>query len=232
MDSADSLDMVFIASWSDYTEGHEIEPTEENGYRELCTTLEYASRFKGLKNVDDSGMDLPMRLFNARKACAFLEACGADVSNLQSRLDAVADNIASARYGSAAKALKKCESGLSAMEERVDTTSFEYVDCGRAFSLPADELTALEDDFFKCRLEFEYLDEGQEFLFIRSSKSARDGSEVLGKLRTDGTGAWKEARMEMSKSQFELTADKPLLNFGGAVNVRNIQVVFDVYRLR
>ena len=39
MQYRDSLDMMFIASWSDYTEGHEIEPTIENGYRELETTL-------------------------------------------------------------------------------------------------------------------------------------------------------------------------------------------------
>ena len=38
--------MVYIASWSDYTEGHEIEPTVENGDRELRTTLQYASQFK------------------------------------------------------------------------------------------------------------------------------------------------------------------------------------------
>lgn len=232
MDSADSLDMVFIASWSDYTEGHEIEPTEENGYRELCTTLEYASKFKGLGNADDSGIDLPLRLFDARKSCSFLGACGADVSNLQSHLDAVAHNIASARYGRAVKALKKCESSLSTMRDRIDTTSFEYVDCGRSVALSADELAVLEDNFFNCRLEFEYLDEGQEFLFVRSSKSAKDGSEVLGKLRADGSGVWKEARMEMSKSRFNLAADKPLLNFGGDVRVRNVRVVFDVYKLK
>ena len=38
--------MMFIASWSDYTEGHEIEPTIENGDRELRTTLKYAAEFK------------------------------------------------------------------------------------------------------------------------------------------------------------------------------------------
>ncbi|MFR0764242.1 MAG: hypothetical protein ACLSHL_09885 [Alistipes communis] len=46
MASRDSLDMMFIASWSDYTEGHEIEPTVENGDRELRTTLHYATQFK------------------------------------------------------------------------------------------------------------------------------------------------------------------------------------------
>ena len=40
MAEKDSLDMMFIASWSDYTEGHEIEPTIENGDRELRTTFE------------------------------------------------------------------------------------------------------------------------------------------------------------------------------------------------
>ena len=43
MAEKDSLDMMFIASWSDYTEGHEIEPTIENGDRELRTTLKYAA---------------------------------------------------------------------------------------------------------------------------------------------------------------------------------------------
>ena len=62
MAEKDSLDMMFIASWSDYTEGHEIEPTIENGDRELRTTLKYAAEFKG-EQADERGLTLPLMLF-------------------------------------------------------------------------------------------------------------------------------------------------------------------------
>ena len=64
--------MMFIASWSDYTEGHEIEPTIENGDRELRTTLKYAAEFKG-EQADERGLTLPLMLFHLRKETRFLE---------------------------------------------------------------------------------------------------------------------------------------------------------------
>lgn len=67
MASRDSLDMVFIASWSDYTEGHEIEPTVENGDRELRTTLHYAARSKRCRE-DASASQLPARIFDLAQA--------------------------------------------------------------------------------------------------------------------------------------------------------------------
>lgn len=72
MAEKDSLDMMFIASWSDYTEGHEIEPTIENGDRELHTTLKYAAEFKD-EQADERGLTLPLMLFRLRKEARFLE---------------------------------------------------------------------------------------------------------------------------------------------------------------
>ena len=71
-----------IASWSDYTEGHEIEPTIENGDRELRTTLKYAAEFKG-EQADERGLTLPLMLFRLRKEARFLEKTKMDVSACQ-----------------------------------------------------------------------------------------------------------------------------------------------------
>ena len=70
MAEKDSLDMMFIASWSDYTEGHEIEPTIENGDRELRTTLKYAAEFKD-EQADERGINLTFNAFPAAKRSPF-----------------------------------------------------------------------------------------------------------------------------------------------------------------
>lgn len=66
------LNMIYIGSWNDYTEGHEIEPTVENGDRDLRMTLKYATQFKGETSYDESGITLPLELFKLRKKAEFL----------------------------------------------------------------------------------------------------------------------------------------------------------------
>lgn len=230
MESADSLDMMFIASWSDYTEGHEIEPTVENGYREVLTTLEYAAGFKGLE-ADESGVELPLRLFKARKSCRFLESCGADVTAAMAGLDEAAKAVSKAEYSRAGRVIESVEKFIAGLEKGLQSDSLVYEDCGRNIRLPEETVELLKEKNFSCTLEFEYLDAGREYLFVRSAKSARDGSEVMGKLRTDDSGEWKKACMEVSKALFDFSPDKNLLSFGGDVEIRNIKLTFTVYSM-
>ena len=80
------LNMIYIGSWNDYTEGHEIEPTVENGDRDLRMTLKYATQFKGETSYDESGITLPLELFKLRKKAEFFTLCGIDGSAYTSDL--------------------------------------------------------------------------------------------------------------------------------------------------
>ena len=111
MAEKDSLDMMFIASWSDYTEGHEIEPTIENGDRELRTTLKYAAEFKD-EQADERGLTLPLMLFRLRKEARFLEKTKMDVSACQRSLDKAALLISQGRYPVAIGLLSQIENDV------------------------------------------------------------------------------------------------------------------------
>ena len=79
------IDIVFIASWSDFTEGHEIEPTVKNGYRELETTQEYAAMFRD-KEVEDNAkeaLQIPQKIFESKKYTEKLEKTGFDVEEMK-----------------------------------------------------------------------------------------------------------------------------------------------------
>ena len=47
--AASGPNMILITSWNEWHEGSEIEPSAENGDRELQTTAEFARRFLALK---------------------------------------------------------------------------------------------------------------------------------------------------------------------------------------
>ena len=232
MESADSLDMIFIASWSDYTEGHEIEPTVENGYRELLSTLEYASRFKDIPRIDQSGIELPLKLFKSRKQCRFLKLCGADVSSLTNDLDNAALLISKGRYKRASRLLEGCHDELESLVSRVETRTVSLQGCEKKIFLEDSLTEELQSHNFDCTLEFQYLDSGRNFLFVRSSRNSSDGTEVLGKLRADDSGEWKTARMLPPAALFDFSPGKPAISFSDGVEVRSIKLTFNIYSLK
>lgn len=125
------IDVVFIASWSDFTEGHEIEPTVKNGYRELETTLEYASAFRD-KDVEENAkeaLQIPQQIFESRKYAEKLEKTGFEVSDMIGLLDAAAlgtskgaYTFAQAMIGKAAELQKECEQELEIETITVSST--------------------------------------------------------------------------------------------------------------
>ncbi len=103
-------DAVFIASWNDFNEGHEIEPTVENGYRELELTARYGTRFKGVERESDfGGFLLPEQLFALRKRAKRLKDMGYSVLEIQKSLDEAALLIAARRCGEADKSIRRAE---------------------------------------------------------------------------------------------------------------------------
>lgn len=116
----DYLDVVYIASWNDYTEGHQIEPTVEDGYRELLTTQEYAYQFKGEGNLDNSGIELPAKLFELRKKSEYLVSVGFESQEVQKKLDEAGLKISQAKYKEASALLEEAKAILEQFEQQVE----------------------------------------------------------------------------------------------------------------
>lgn len=250
MASKDSLDMMFIASWSDYTEGHEIEPTVENGNRELMTTLKYAALFKD-EQADPRGIDLPLKLFRLRKDARFLEGCKLDVSACMAALDKAAMLISQGRYPVANGLLAQMEAEVKMAREslRKDMVRLHegngLVVEGKGNSkgydptetlnirLPKKLTSDLQLNNYVGYLYFEYLDEGKETLFVRSStqKEPKNLFNTVARIRTDNSGRWKQAKIELYKDNIQYRYNMPAFYVKGKVKVRNISVGYTVYSL-
>ncbi|MFN3728925.1 MAG: glycoside hydrolase family 71/99-like protein [Fimbriimonadaceae bacterium] len=74
--------MIQIATWNDWGEGTQIEPSQEHGYRDLETVMELLGR----ANTD--ALRLPYRLYGLRKA-------------KDARADAVSEHLFAGRYAEA-----------------------------------------------------------------------------------------------------------------------------------
>ncbi len=191
LDAKDKLDMVFIASWSDYTEGHEIEPTIEHGDRELHTTLKYASRFKDEK-LDASALELPFRLFNLRKETARLHAIGliADLNAKTSSFDAIANLISNKEYKKAIEKLEAEEKSQQKVAKKVKSKTYDKAnlytikgknkdgvyDISKTVTIVLDKKLrkTLEQSYYEGYIYFEYLDDSYDFFSIKSDTNRKD----------------------------------------------------------
>lgn len=251
MASKDSLDLMFIASWSDYTEGHEIEPTVENGDRELHTTLHYAALFKEEK-ADDRGLALPLSLFRLRKEARFLHDCGMDVSACQAALDKaallisqgryavaggllsrLAEDVSSARTALYTRMLRLRETDLELKGQRTDARTWNPRET-LSVSLPVSLVSDLRRNNHRGYLYFEYLDRGQEVLFVRSStkREPKNLFPTVARIRTDNTGVWKKAKVELYRDNIIYMAAAPTFYFKGNVPLRNLSLGYEMYNVK
>lgn len=252
LDSRDSLDMVFIASWSDYTEGHEIEPTRENGDRELRTTLRCASAFKGL-SADSSGLELPPQLFALRKRCALLAAASRKVAAANALLDSAAFRIADARYADARQSLAEAETVVGALEKGLKTRVLDLAESDLRFSseplhgaysadpelkiyFPAWALGPLMTSRTHAGyLEFEYFDGAPSdrfaFIYSRTDRVPKELFATVAKFRTDGSGRWKRVRVSLAPENVRYDASPNFtFMFKGPVRVRSVSFHYTLYR--
>lgn len=252
MASQDSLDMMFIASWSDYTEGHEIEPTEENGDRELRTTLHYAARFKEIPE-DASGIPLPGRLFDLRKRCEYLTAARRKTSDLKSLLDVASQAIARGAYGEARERLEQAEAAAGELEKTLKTRTLDVPEEELRFSSDAvggiryvrPELKVYLPEMatrslmaarvHRGYLEFEYLDGESDgkfvFIYSRTARRPKDLFATVAKFRTDGSGLWKRVRVELSPENILYTTDPGFtLMFKGNLELRDVSFHYTLSR--
>ncbi len=250
MAEKEHLDMMFVASWNDYTEGHEIVPTLENGYRELRTTLKYAAEFKG-EQADERGLTLPAALFRLRKEVRFLSAMNRDVSTLERALDKVGVLISQERYPVAMGLLTSIENDVNVIKstyaenmvrlcepdiriQGLKTAEGYSPEHMLSVSLPLELVLKLREGHHAGYLEFEYLDKGREFLFVRSSTSRvpKELFGVVSRIRTDDTGVWKKARIELYNDNILYAFNAPAFYIKGAVAVRNLSLEYTIYTNR
>ncbi len=242
----DSLDMVFIASWSDFTEGHEIAPTRENGIRELETTLYYSSLFKE-KIVDKRGLLLPERLFYLRKQFALLKDSGIDIDKKQVRmLNDAAKYISKEKYKKADGLLRACTDYVLKMSSRLmkenlnlsekdllrDSLDKQGYDVGKSLKLylPKDLHHKLLKYNYEGYICFEYLDEGDDFIRIYSetNRIPKDKYSVVGSIRKNKTGQWKPVRIRLYKGNIFYKENNPAFYIKGRGHVRNIMLQYQM----
>ena len=250
MADKDSLDMMFIASWSDYTEGHEIEPTLENGDRELRTTLHYAAEFKG-EQADERGLGLPLTLFRLRKEAAFLEACRMDVSVLKESLDKAAMLISQGRYPVAYGLLSKLAGDVASaksvlntrmMRLRASDLEIKGKNKGAEYNpeetvtikLPKQLVSDLQMNNHEGYIYFEYLDKGKETLFVRSAtkREPKNLFNTVARIRTDNTGEWKQAKIRLYKENISYMLNSPTFYLKGNVIIRNLSLGYNIYTVK
>lgn len=238
MESKDSLDMMFIASWSDYTEGHEIEPTIENGDRELRTTLKYAAEFKG-ESFNPDGLDLPPELFRLRKNQEFLSSCDIDghfvsaLDNAKNLADRAGMEISCGKYRRAKRhiaSLRRILEDISSSLEK-ETIVLDGFDRGD-ICLDENFVARLEQFHYTGFISFDYKDDGEEFLFVRSETDREPPADfsIVGKLRTDETGEWKHARICLYDRNIVYRKGTQSFIFSGNVDVRNIKLEYEIFR--
>ncbi|SDD25811.1 glycoside hydrolase family 71/99 protein [Niabella drilacis] len=259
--SGDNLDMMFIASWSDYTEGHEIEPTVENGYRELQTTLRRAAEFKE-ESYTEKGIRLPLELFRLRKASRFLSDLDYEQHFENKRLDQIARLISDGAYKEAARRLKKeakhykratkywvtakkYSLGATLLINGQQQRSGVVLEAGKKHYITIDE--ALRKKFagtyYEGYINFEYLDSGKLNQTVVYSNTTRvkdpvvhtGDFSVVGEIRTANSGQWKKAKIKLIKANIDFlhTYDKAAsFKIAGNVPVRNVTMDFTVFEQR
>lgn len=239
LQNRDLTDVIFIASWSDFTEGHEIEPTVLHGFRELETTEEYAAQIKDLqfsKKASDY-LRLPKRLFEARKKLTRFEELGAGLDFCRDALDAAAKDISDGYYDAAENSLAKAEGVLSDLEGMVRTetvvvdaengnmTVQGLADGAGDYSLSSgvgvkiDEVTAkyLRENVCDAVLEFTYEDSGYESIDI-TADSKREKPPPIGNTRGDYSVAaqiTKNSTGRYLKARVPLYRENIALTHGG-----------------
>ncbi|MDE5691469.1 MAG: hypothetical protein K2I13_04560 [Alistipes sp.] len=252
LDSRDSLDMVFIASWSDYTEGHEIEPTLENGDRELRTTLRCAAAFKGVV-PDSSGLELPARLFAARKRGVLLAAARRKTAGADALLDRAALSIARADYADARQSLAEAEAALGALEKGLKARSLDLAESDLRFSREPLHGVRSADPELKVYfpawalgplmtarthsgcLEFEFFDGAPDerfaFVYSRTDRAPKELFATVAKFRTGGSGRWKRVRVELAPGNvlYDMGSNFTFM-FKGPVRVRNVSFHYTLFR--
>lgn len=252
------LNMIYIGSWNDYTEGHEIEPTVENGDRDLRMTLKYATQFKGETSYDESGITLPLELFKLRKKAEFFTLCGIDGSAYTSDLDKIAMSISDGDYADAESEIEDMKDRFAQLEAGITSESYHIDAAGLTITGSLNDdgeyvlsnsrtgVTIKDNDLkgklaaqnYEGYMNFEYWDDtwGKNINIVSGTyKEPRDLFKTIAQLKHEGLGAWKTAKIRLYKENVKYGAESGNsdISFYGddskVSKIRNLSFDFTVY---
>ena len=256
----DRLHMMYLASWNDYTEGHEIEPTLQHGDRELRTTLLYSNQFKGLPVSDPEPIRLPLRLYELRKKYRFLVKCGYAEISFENKLDLIAEQLGKKGYSEASALIATAEEEMTTELQKIQTTSFrlaeseltitgsknaagEYIlsNSRTGIKLMNDELrTLLATSHYEGYLCYEYWDDtwGRNTNIVSGClREPRDKYKYVAQIKDEGVKAWKKARIPLFADNIKYGAESMGSDFSfygdasQSSKIRNISFEYSLYSL-
>lgn len=234
----ENLDLVLIGTWNDFTEDTLIEPTLERGQRDVEIAEAGSAAFKGVAS-DPSGLPLPKRLFDLRKGYAQLLRLGFTATGPKERMDAIAEQIASRQYASAAVGLLEEESRLQLLKSRVvsqpvvttvlvNPDTEQSVAAGGNLWLTLPTAVDILMSTLRCdtELSWEWLDsETTSYSLITSNGSS---TATVAQIIGTGSGNWMSARIRIFDENCPFAHDtlysagKAILRFSGKVTCRNV----------
>lgn len=226
-ENKEDVDIMYIVSWNDYTERHQIEPTLVDGYREIVTTQKYASLYKNVE-YNEQALQLPMKLFELRKELHGLIEMGFETGIYQAALDQVAQNIVSENYLQAKLDLQGIASLLKGLKDQIIEESYTEVlrreekEEDIYFFIPETIKGQLTLGRVKAYIKFEYEDRDDKYLSIHTNlgeeicsiKKSSSKQKKLGRVEVfvrlkEGLDYWKCSKQEqIDKIEMTLIVQK------------------------
>ncbi len=229
----EETDVVYIVSWNDYTERHQIEPTLQDGYRELETTRKYAASFKELEEEGScADFTAPFRLLQLRKWAKKLAAAGFELAVYQGALDQAALWISERRLAEAELLMSGVEGFFAELDGQMERKQILLqkeqedlsIEAGRIRILHKEALSCMEHWAFDGWLKFSYLDDSEEsFRFCH-------GQQELCDIRMDGSGQWKETKIRIFQNNIKNIEENPFILLVGNVKIKDISLLIQAYR--
>lgn len=227
------IDIVYIVSWNDYTERHQIEPTLNDGYREMDNTRRYASQFKDMMEEGKTeDFLLPLRLFYLRKKAKKLSAAGYSMVPYLVAMEQIAANISDGRLKEAELLLVSIEKLLEDLDSQLLTKqlfltqeSGELTAEGNQIHICSEEaLLIMKEWAYDAWLYFSYFD-GTEDSF-----QLFNGQQELCDIKMDGEGIWKKTKIRLFQENMNYMEIEPVIRVVGTMQVREVSLVLQAYR--
>ena len=233
LEHPDDADIVYIVSWNDYTESHQIEPTVTDGYREVETTRTCAAQWKGLADAGDSAdFLLPLALFHLRKRVKRLQKAGADTAVYEQAMDQIAQEISRRNLGAARLFLTGLEKLLETPERQLRKMEFFLTQAAGDLQVAGDAITICSEESldgmsgwaYDSYLAFSYRDDTDG-----SFRICHDVQELCD-IKMDGTGTWKQAKIALFQENLPTIQENPVLNIQGDVQIKDVSFFISAYK--
>lgn len=234
LEHKEDADIIYIISWNDYTECHQIEPTLKDGYRELEMTRRYASKWKGQKNTGaSSDFLLPMRLFYLRKKVRRLNKAGLDVLEYQALLDGIADRIRNRKISEAQLFLEGIERLLQNVEKQIIERKFLLLQKqGRIRTTEGRIILYLEElkehmthGGYDSWLSFSYLDEtNKSFEFWHKNCK-------ICEIKMENTQCWKQIKIPIFQENIKGLEKELVIKISGEVQIKDVSYFVCTYHV-